>query len=1140
MEVIALVMLCIPMTLSLLFTSTLAQTNYEVTFSFFEEGTIGSVFGNIANETRLALSYSPEDFATFRYEFLGTNENQHLFTVDSTTGDLATAKRINRELQCSEIRTQNCVLEFNVGIRSSRPDFFIFTAVKIIVKDKNDNSPKFSRNEILLNISESSVVGSEFPVDAADDLDIGINGIQSYELTPSSEMFSLRVLTKLDGRFELKIIVKAPLNRETEDSYQVQIIAKDGGNPQNIGILRVNITVIDTNDNAPEFKKGAYNITVREDAKIGERIIHIIATDQDSGSNGELAYSFSDHTTGFDEVKQLFRINRTTGEVYVAGKLEYKPGKKYIIFIEATDQAKPFHVSQTVLNIDVVDSGNNPPVINILSQGNVNIPESSKNGTFIAYVDVEDSDTGPNSEVTCRVPSPMFDIQNQGSGYRIVLKSQLDRETEPSHNITVICQDSGSPSLSASASLLVKVSDVNDNKPKFTQNIYSTTLRENNEKGITVVHVSAHDRDDPSTPNSRIRYVLESDASQNFSVNPETGLVSSKSTFDREIAPELTFHVFAVDQGKESKTGTTTVIVKITDENDNSPVFPTNEISLNILENGTMDTFVGKINATDNDEGENGEITYFMSQDFESFIPFIVYPDGVVRSKGKLNREQQSRYDFMVFAKDQGNPPRNSSVFVTVNVMDINDMSPVIEFPNNWNNTVYIFYNSPHNTLITTMKAYDLDSGLNRVLKYSIEDGNEEQIFSVDSETGEVFLVKNHKIESDKVFPLMICVKDSGRPSKMTRTQLNIVLTASLPNEASNKYVIISVIVVVVTLIISAALITGIYFLRKGDKPEQQKPKQDHNYKKETLVKTDSEISNPIKNTNEQAQFDINRKNKKEVSFSLSDNFTGLNNSSSLMNENNTFMYPKLENATNVNPQDSEEQLKRECQLKSLQLQQIMMNPETRGWGAPSKHQARDAHRSHHHEDCQSESSGEATTCDSGRGGSEDEITTPSCSHNDSRMSAYPCQSPYQYPSTFIISNKSPTCIQHSQLENGVPVLSTFSSVNNKQRHYSEQNVNKNKQVSQPLLHIPKQTISSPSFHSMDNFMHCYPVSSTKIDLYNPIGPQNMCYSRQESLSTLRSREDDDDAATTTSGSYTINPEELNDDLYQLQRDMFV
>lgn len=884
------------MTLASFLSSATAQDNYEVTFSLFEEEKLGTVFGNIANETRLASSYSPEDFETFQYDFLGTAEHQDLFKVDSVKSDLAIAKRINRELVCPEIRTQRCVLEFNVGIRSLQPTFFIFIAVKVIIKDKNDNDPKFLKNEIWLNISESSVVGSEFQIDAASDLDTGVNDIQSYELKPSSEVFSLRSLTKLDGRFELRIIVSAPLNREKTDFYQVQIIAKDGGVPQKFGILRVNIAVIDTNDNEPQFENGEYNITVREDTKIGDKIIKIVATDQDAGLNGELLYSFSDRTTGFDEVRRLFRINQTTGEVYVLDKLEYRPGKKYNIFIEATDQAKPFHVSQTVLNIDVVDSGNNPPVINVLSPGYVDIPENSKEGTFVAYVDVKDSDTGPNSEVTCRVPSSLFDIQNQGSGYRVVLKSQLDRETDASHNVTVKCQDAGNPPLTASVNFEVRVSDINDNKPKFTQSIYSTKLLENNAVGITVIHVSAHDHDDPATPNSRIHYVLESGANQNFSIDPNTGIVTSRSIFDREFAPEITFHVFAIDQGKDQNTGTATVIVKITDENDNSPVFASDEISLSILENGTMDTYVGKINATDNDEGGNGVVTFSMSPELEAFIPFIVYPDGVVRSKGTLNREEQSKYDFIVVAKDQGIPPRNTSVFVTIDIVDINDMSPVIQFPNNWNNTVYIFHDSPPYTLITTIQAYDLDKGINKLLKYSIEDGNEDQIFSVDSETGEVFLMKNHVIENEKVFPLMICVKDSGLPEKLTRTQLNIVLTTKLPNEASNKYVIISVIVVVVTLFISAALIAGIFFLRRGDKQQQQQQKQNqnHGYNKKTLVGKDlSEISNPIKNTNEQTQFDMSRKNKKEVSFSLSDNLTmknnGLNNSS-MMNEGISFM----------------------------------------------------------------------------------------------------------------------------------------------------------------------------------------------------------------------------------------------------------
>jgi hypothetical protein len=174
----------------------------------------------------------------------------------------------------------------------------------------------------------------------------------------------------------------------------------------------------------------------------------------------------------------------------------------------------------------------------------------------------------------------------------------------------------------------------------------------------------------------------------------------------------------------------------------------------------------------------------------------------------------------MVYARDSGTPSLNSSAYVVVYVMDANDNTPTILFPNKMNNTVSSTVTS---LPITKIVAEDKDDGINRKLTYFIQNGNDKGMFNLHSQTGELFLNREYHFITDQSVSLTICVRDSGVPAKTACTQLNVEVTinnvtvSNQKQDADNKYIYISIGVIIFTIIISVGIVAVILVIRKKD-----------------------------------------------------------------------------------------------------------------------------------------------------------------------------------------------------------------------------------------------------------------------------------------------------------------------------------
>ena len=852
-------------------------------FRIKEERDTGVLVGSASS---INVTAPPEEQSTLRYSFLNT---QNLFSIEDVSGNIFTMVKINRELVCSGFQSDSeCAIEFMVAAKTDET-FYQTIYIKVIIEDINDNSPMFPALTYPLNISESVGFNTEFTIPSAEDFDVGSNSIEQYEMNPISSTFELKYVKNLVGAFKVSIVVKDVLNRELTDAYQFVVTAWDGGDPMRSGTMVVNILVTDINDNEPLFNQNEYAVTVEEGTRKGVTVLTVQAADDDIGENGRVSYRIQDGFTVTD-----FALDSSTGEIYVTtDQLVYQPNLNYEFVVEAYDHGEQSKSDEAWVRISVSDTGNNRPkvTINLLSPGNigfVNVSEDSKIGYFVAHVTVEDTDTGMNGNVSCTVQDNYFSIiklEEKVNAFKVVVNNRLNREIQDLHTVNVTCTDRGEPPLTSSQSFLVRVTDHNDNKPVFKETSYTASVAENTNKDQNVLQVSATDRD--IGVNQEIRYSIRNQDSR-LSVNSITGLVSVKPFFDREQSPVVVFEVLAIDGGDPPLTGTATVTLTIEDKNDNPPNFQQPSYSFEITENMPSGTSVGKLTASDLDIGSNAIFTFSVSPDYMTrHLPFAVMPlDGVIQTIRALDREEAKAYSFYAVATDQGNPPLESSIKVTIEVKDENDNKPVFKFPVQENMSVSISYPNINLDLVTQILADDLDEGENGTLDYMIVGGNDLGIFKCERSTG-MISIADHSVKIDKDLNVMLTVEVSDKgPERFTSTA-ELIINVTYSNATYEEIVsdtnkIIVIVVVVVTVLFSGVIIAVILLLRKRDAKkkiqEQQTKAVANNYFNKPsvyILNNTGESSTEYQTSNN----DLIRK-KKEVSFSL-DEHDSINNYSS-------------------------------------------------------------------------------------------------------------------------------------------------------------------------------------------------------------------------------------------------------------------
>ncbi|XP_056126243.1 protocadherin-19 isoform X3 [Rhinichthys klamathensis goyatoka] len=315
----------------------------------------------------------------------------------------------------------------------------------------------------------------------------------------------------------------------------------------------------------------------------------------------------------------------------------------------------------------------------------------------------------------------------------------------------------------------IEIIDVNDNAPRFPTNHIDIEISENAAPGTRFPLEGASDPDSGSngiqtytiTPNDI--FGLEIKTRGDGSKIAE--LVVEK-TLDRETQSRYTFELTAEDGGDPPKSGTVQLNIKVIDSNDNNPVFDEPVYTVNVLENSPISTLVIDLNATDPDEGTNGEVVY-------SFINFVsnltkqmfkIDPKtGVITVNGVLDHEELHVHEIDVQAKDLGPNSIPAHCKVIVNVIDINDNAPEIKLLSENSEIVEVSENAPLGYVIALVRVSDNDSGANGKVQCRLQGNvpfrlNEFESFST--------LLVDGRLDREQrdIYNLTILAEDSGYP----------------------------------------------------------------------------------------------------------------------------------------------------------------------------------------------------------------------------------------------------------------------------------------------------------------------------------------------------------------------------------------
>ncbi|MBZ3877696.1 Protocadherin Fat 4 [Sciurus carolinensis] len=646
--------------------------------------------------------------------------------------------------------------------------------VEITLQDINDNPPLFPTDMLDLTVEENIGDGSKIMQLTAMDADEGANALVTYAIISGADD-SFRIDPESGD-----LIATRRLDRERRSKYSLLVRADDGLQSSD---MRINITVSDVNDHTPRFSRPVYSFDIPEDTAPGSLVAAILATDVDSGVNGEVTYVVSE-----DDGEGTFFLNPVTGVFNLTRLLDYEAQQYYILTVRAEDGGGQFATIRVYFNI--LDVNDNPPVFSLTSYS-TSLMENLPLGSTVLVFNVSDADDGVNSQLAYSIASGdslgQFTVDEKG--VLKVLKA-LDRESQSFYNLVVQVHDLPQPPASrftSTAQVSLILLDVNDNPPAFLSPKL-TYIPENTPIDTVVFKAQATDPD--SGPNSYIEYTLLNPLGNKFSIGTIDGEVRLTGELDREEVSNYTLTVVATDKGQPPLSSSAEVVVMVLDINDNNPVFAQSLYKVEIHEDTLTGTDIVQVFAADGDEGTNGQVRYGIvdgnaNQEFR-----IDSVTGAITVAKPLDREKTPMYLLTVQATDRGSTPRTDSSTVSIVLLDINDFVPVFELSPYSVNVPENLGTLPRTVL--QVVARDDDQGSNSKLSYVLVGGNEDNAFTL-SASGELEVTQSLDRETKEHFVLTITATDSGSPALTGTGTINVIVddvNDNVPTFASKMYFI--------------------------------------------------------------------------------------------------------------------------------------------------------------------------------------------------------------------------------------------------------------------------------------------------------------------------------------------------------------
>ncbi len=539
----------------------------------------------------------------------------------------------------------------------------------IVIQDTNDNAPVFDNSTYEVQVYENVPVGTSITQIHAKDPDSGLYGEVMYQFSPRTQASygNLFWIKNTTG----EILVKSLIDYEQSSIYHLVVMAKDRGPDSLPADATVIVQVQDVNDNAPQITvntfvaAGTDSAEISEDADPGTFVAHITVADPDSGINGEFQCHLNDNQF---ELQALY-----DGEYKIATtvRLDREVMGEFNLAITCQDLGPESQVSIKHLRVVVVDINDNSPVFKQDSY-QASVQENNYIGAFVLQVNATDLDDEKNGQVVYSIEDETaldsFHIDDKTG--EITARSVFDREQVQEISFHVIALDQGAEPRSSSATVLVHIDDVNDERPQFSQVSYSFAVQENQPPGTEIGIVHAADRDLAPFNEFQFSIVPSHPTTDRFSIDADTGQIMTTVRLDREQRPYYTLIVAARDREILPMSSTATVTVHIGDVNDNPPVFlfpvPGNN-TVQVSSTAPRGFAITKMITRDADIGKNANITYDIVAGNDQRLFDIDHNLGVILANGDYSQMDLRLFELTISALDQGYPQHR--IVATLNVM---------------------------------------------------------------------------------------------------------------------------------------------------------------------------------------------------------------------------------------------------------------------------------------------------------------------------------------------------------------------------------------------------------------------------------------------------------------------------------------
>ncbi|XP_034859157.1 protocadherin-8 isoform X2 [Mirounga leonina] len=690
----------------------------------------------------------------------------------------------------------------------------------------------------VLSVAQSKTVRySTFEEDApgtvigtlAEDLHMKVSGDTSFRLM---KQFNSSLLRVREGDGQLTV-GDAGLDRERLCGQAPQcMLAFDvvSFSQEQFRLVHVEVEVRDINDHAPRFPRAQIPVEVSEGAAVGTRIPLEVPVDEDVGANGLQSVRLAEPHSPFRVELQTRADGAQCADLVLLQELDRESQAAYSLELVAQDGGRPPRSATAALSVRVLDANDHSPAFPQGAVAEVELAEDAPVGSLLLDLDAADPDEGPNGDVVfafgARTPPEarrLFRLDPRSG--RLTLAGPVDYERQDTYELDVRAQDRGPGPRASTCKVIVRIRDVNDNAPDITitplaapgapaaspfaaaaaaaalggADATSPTGPGTPEAGAVslvpegaareslVALVSTSDRD--SGANGQVRCALY--GHEHFRLQPAYAgsyLVVTAASLDRERIAEYNLTLVAEDRGAPPLRTVRPYTVRVSDENDNAPVFTRPVYEVSVRENNPPGAYLATVAARDPDLGRNGQVTYRLLEaevgraggSVSTYVS-VDPATGAIYALRSFDYETLRQLDVRIQASDGGSPQLSSSALVQVRVLDQNDHAPVLVHPAPANGTLEVAVpgRTARDTAVARVQARDADDGANGELAFELQQQEPREAFAIGRRTGEIVLTGDLSQEPPgRVFRALLVISDGGRPPLSTSATVSFVVTA--------------------------------------------------------------------------------------------------------------------------------------------------------------------------------------------------------------------------------------------------------------------------------------------------------------------------------------------------------------------------